>query len=385
VPNLVSAAGGAAIERLRPTAWSLLQIAIATTASYALATLVLDQDDAVFAPIAAVVSLSVNLGQRGRRAMALVGGVLVGLVVADIVVSVVGVGAFRVGLVALLAASAAVAVSGNSLFVNQAAIGALVVAVAQPAGVLASAARLLDALIGCGVAVLVNLLLPHDPRRTTGRAASEFFEAVHRVLQDVAGSLEANDLERAERALRESRRLETESAVFLDAVNAAEVAARFAPLHRLRDFDVSTSRDTADRIDLLVGGTAALTRGAANLVRHRLATEPEVVAAVSDLAHAVEHVVPHLAGREGPEQLRALALTASERATGSLQRSATLASCMFVGQVRTTTIDLLVITGLDQPEAVAALEDRAGIAGLVRFVGPVPPGEQEGPDGPKGS
>lgn len=305
--------------------------------------------------------------------------------VADLVVVGIGVGPFRIGVVALLAAGAAVAVSGNSLFVNQAAIGALVVAVAEPAGLFESGTRLFDALIGCGVAVLVNLLLPHDPRRTTGRAAADFFEAVHCVLEDVASSLEANDLERAEGALRESRRLETESAVFLDAVNAAEVAARFAPLHRLRDFDVSTSRDTADRIDLLVGGTAALTRGAANLVRHGGVTEPEVIAAVGDLAHAVEHVVPHLEGLEGPEQLRALALKASERATGSLQGSATLASCMFVGQVRTTAIDLLVITGLDQPDAVALLEERAGIAGLVRFEGPVPPGERDGLDGPTGS
>ena len=376
--NRVIVAGRAALERLRPTTWSLLQIAVATTASYSLATFVLDQDEAVFAPIAAVVSLSANLGQRGRRAVALVGGVLVGLVVADLVVVTIGVGPFRIGVVALVVAAAAVAVSGNSLFVNQAVIGALVVAVAEPAGLLESGTRLFDALIGCGVAVLVNLLLPHDPRRTTGRAASEFFDAVHRVLEDVACSLETNDLERAEGALRESRRLETESAVFLDAVNAAEVAARFAPLHRLRDFDVSTSRDTADRIDLLVGGTAALTRGAANLVRHRQAAEPEVVGAVGDLAHAVEHVVPHLGGFEGPEQIRALALTASERATGSLQRTATLASCMFVGQVRTTTIDLLVITGLDQTDAVAMLEGRAGIAGSVRFVAQNPSGEQEG-------
>jgi hypothetical protein len=377
VLNRVATGGRAAVERLRPTAWSLLQIGIATTVSYALATLVVDEDDAVFAPIAAVVSLSVNLGQRGRRAVALVGGVLFGLVVADLVVVALGLGPLRVGVVALLAAAAAVAVSGNSLFVNQAAIGALVVALTESGGVVGSATRLVDALIGCGVAVSVNLLLPHDPRRTTGRTAGELFEALRQVLEEVARSLEANDLARAERALRESRRLETESAAFLDAVSAAKVAARFAPLHRLREFDVSTSRDTADRIDLLVGGAAALTRGAANLVRHGQATDRDLVAAVRHLAEAADHAVPYLYGQEGHDRLRALALLASERATRSLKTTATLASCVFVGQVRTTTIDLLVMTGLDQPDAVALLERRAGTAVLMRFVRRAPGGEPE--------
>jgi hypothetical protein len=40
---------------------------------------------------------------------------------------------------------------------------------------------------------------------------------------------------------------------------------------------------------------------------------------------------------------------------------------MLIGQVRTTTVDLLVITGLDQPDAVELLERRAGTAATLRF------------------
>ena len=45
-----------------------------------------------FAPIAAVISLSLTLGQRGRRAPEVVFGVAVGLIVADLLVLAIGVG-----------------------------------------------------------------------------------------------------------------------------------------------------------------------------------------------------------------------------------------------------------------------------------------------------
>jgi uncharacterized membrane protein YccC len=364
----LSDAASPALGRLRRNWWSLLQITVAAAVSYALATLLFHDEDAVFAPVAAVVSLSVTLGQRGRRAVQLVGGVMVGVLVADLVVLAFGLGPFRVGLAALLAAATAVAVGGTSLFVNQAAVAALVVATTLPAaGVVASATRLVDALIGCAVALAVNALLPHDPRRTTGRAGHTLFESLRQVLQQVATALETTDLELAERALRESRRLETDSNRFLDAVDEATDTVRFAPLPRLRDYDVSASRAAADRLDLMVGDAAALTRGAANMVRHGQTPAPDLIDAVRHLADALGDLVPYLQDRVEPDRLRELALLASERATSSLKTTATLASCMFVGQVRTTTVDVLVITGLDQPHAVELLERRAGTAASVRF------------------
>jgi uncharacterized membrane protein YccC len=357
----------AVLDRLRRNAWSLLQITVAATVSYTLATLVLEDEAAVFAPVAAVVSLSVTLGQRGRRAVELVGGVVVGLVASAAVSSLIGVGPLRIGAVALLAAGAAVAVGGRTLFVNQAAIAALVIAVSQPAGSARAATRLLDALVGCAVAVAVNLLLAHDPRRTTGRAGRRLFASLREVLEQVATALDTADLPLAERALREARRLEAESARFLDAVDDAETVVRFAPLPRLRDYDAGASRATADRLDLIVGDAAALTRGAANLVRHRQPVADELVAAVKVLAVAIGELVEYLEERRGPERLVEQAVLAAERATASLTATATLASCVLVGQVRSTAIDLLVTGGLTQPEAVAQLEAHAGVASSIRF------------------
>ena len=130
---------------------------------------------------------------------------------------------------------------------------------------------------------------------------------------------------------------------------------------------MTASRATADRLDLIVGDAAALTRGAANLVRHGQTTAPGLVAAVDDLAGAFGHVGSHLDERANPTTSSHSRLRAAQRATSSLTTTATLASCVLVGQVRTTSIDLLVITGLSQPDAVKRVEDEAGTAASLRF------------------
>jgi uncharacterized membrane protein YgaE (UPF0421/DUF939 family) len=95
-------------DRLRVNGWPVIQTAVAATAAYFLAIVLLGHESPFFAPIAAVVSLSVTLGQRMRRAVELVFGVAVGLMVADLLVLLIGSGTVQIGIVVLLAMAAAV-------------------------------------------------------------------------------------------------------------------------------------------------------------------------------------------------------------------------------------------------------------------------------------
>ena len=106
------------------------------------------------------------------RAIELVVGVAVGIVVADVIVRWLGANTLVLMLVVGLSMAAALLFGAGQILVNQAAIsGILVVATLQP-GSIPSPARALDALIGGAVALLVGqVLFPRDPVRAMAKAA----------------------------------------------------------------------------------------------------------------------------------------------------------------------------------------------------------------------
>jgi uncharacterized membrane protein YgaE (UPF0421/DUF939 family) len=143
----------AALSRLWDNSWALIQTAAGAGLAYFLATFFLGAQQAFYAPVVAIVCLSLTLGQPARRAILITIGVSVGLTVASLIVLVIGVGSAQIGVVVVLAMATAVLFSDNTLLVNQAAISAILVVALQPpqeTGV--SPDRFLDALIGGGVA-----------------------------------------------------------------------------------------------------------------------------------------------------------------------------------------------------------------------------------------
>ena len=65
---------------------------------------------------------------------------------------------------------------------------------------------------------------------------------------------------------------------------------------------------------------------------------------------------------EGPEDARRFALEAARGATQALNERHDLATSVLVGQVRSMAVDLLRSTGMNQAQALDALEEAAGRA-----------------------
>ena len=124
-----------------------MQAAVASSLAYLVAEVLVGHEQPFFAPIAAIICLSVTLGQRNRRAIELVFGVAVGLMVADLLVLVIGNGTLQIAVVVLLAMAAAVFFGGGTILVNQAAVSAVLVVVLQPPEDVFSPERFVDALI----------------------------------------------------------------------------------------------------------------------------------------------------------------------------------------------------------------------------------------------
>jgi uncharacterized membrane protein YccC len=351
------------IDRLRVNGWSVIQTAVAASAAYSLAVLVLGHERPFFAAIAAVVSLGVTLGQRVQRAIELVFGVAVGLMVADLLVLAIGSGVAQIGIVVLLAMAAAVFFGGGPLLVSQAAISALLVVVLQPPDDVFSPARFLDALVGGSVALAVNYLFPINPERLVERAARPIFDELAVVLEDIAAALENGDRGLAERALLRARRIDDDQVKsFYEALAAGHETARLSPTRRRALEHLELYANAGTRIDLAVINTRVLARGAANAARRDDTVPAPLPEAVLDLSRAVKALATFLERPGPPDEVRRFALEAARGATEALKGRHPLTVSVLVGQVRSAAVDILRSTGMDQASALQALEETAGRA-----------------------
>src|SRR3954471_19163190 len=80
------------LRRLRAQAWPILETAGAALVAGYLAKALLGDRETGFAPIAAVICLGATMGQQRQRALELTGGVVLGVLIADLLVRVLGSG-----------------------------------------------------------------------------------------------------------------------------------------------------------------------------------------------------------------------------------------------------------------------------------------------------
>ena len=157
----------------------------------------------MFASIAAVIAVGATYGQRSERAIELIGGVVLGIGVADLLVRAIGTGPAQIGLMVLLAMSAAVILGGGPLLVTEAAVSAILLVVLEPTSAGLAGSRVIQALVGGGVALAVSALaFPPDPVLLVRRSAQGIFSSLGRTLEELAAALAGRDTARAEAALR---------------------------------------------------------------------------------------------------------------------------------------------------------------------------------------
>ena len=329
--------------RLRMRLWPILQTAAAAVAAWYLAKLLVGSERPVFASIAAVIALGATHGGRDERAIELIGGVVVGITVADLLIRVIGTGPLQIGVLVVLAMSAAVLVGGGPVLVTEAAVSAILLASLDPAPSGLSADRLLEALTGGGVALAVSsLVFPLDPQLHVARSAQAVFGRLGRVLEDLAEALAAHDRERAGAALQAARDLDEPVRGLEVALQTGRETARSSPLRRRGRVELGRYARGARQLDYAVRNTRVLARHILRYLRSRDETRSELPEAVRELALAVWALAEEFDDPTRTTGLRlhvsrasGLALAVHESARGDL------ALAEIVVQIRSTAIDLL--------------------------------------------
>jgi uncharacterized membrane protein YgaE (UPF0421/DUF939 family) len=173
--------------RLRRALWPVAQTAVAAGLAYFIAHTLVGHVQPFFAPIATTVSMSTTTDLRAQRAVQLFAGVLLGIGVGVGVAALLGTGPAALGVAVFVALCVALAIgrgfiAQGALFFNQTAVAAILILTVHTDA--EGTDRVIDALIGGGVALVFSLLLfPADPNSALRRGSQSVFAACERELR----------------------------------------------------------------------------------------------------------------------------------------------------------------------------------------------------------
>jgi uncharacterized membrane protein YgaE (UPF0421/DUF939 family) len=340
-PGQTAARG--ARSRLRARSWPILQTAVAAVAAWYLASLLVAEDQPVFASIAAVIALGATYGQRPERVIELIGGVVLGIGVADMLVRVIGSGPAQIGVMVVLAMMVAVVLGGGPVLVTEAAVSAILLVVLEPTTAGLAPSRLIEALVGGGVALAVSAVaFPLDPVLLVGRSAQAVFGELGRTLEEVGDALAEGDGARSEAALRAARELDSGVRALDEALVVGAETARFSPGRRSSRSELDRYGRAARHMDFAVRNTRVLARHVLRFVRTGRPAPPELPQAIHDLSLAVWALAEDLdSPMPDRTEVRLHASRASARAIESFGSDPDLGLAEIVAQVRSTAIDLV--------------------------------------------
>jgi uncharacterized membrane protein YgaE (UPF0421/DUF939 family) len=344
---------GRAVQRVRTTAWAVLQCTVGACLAWLAAGELLHHRAPVFAAVAAVVCLGVTQGQRLRRVVELAAGVTIGVALGDLLVSQIGRGWWQLGLVVGLGMVAAQALGGGQLITAQAGLqGIFLIALPQADGGLS---RWQDALLGGAVALLVAAAMPGDPARPVRLRAESLIGRLEDVVRQAARAIREADVEAAEAALAEARGTQAEVDGWGTALGDGEEISRISPLRRRRRGELGTWRRELTGIDLAARNLRVALRRIAAELEHGNGMPAPVADVLEDLAAALG-ALRHETGRTRPDGLAATTLTAlATRLDPDALCADSLSATVVVAQVRSTVVDLLGATGVATEEARALL------------------------------
>jgi hypothetical protein len=312
----------ARLERARrrldlPVLGRIAQSALAAGLAWELALHLPGHGQPFFAPIAAVIALGAERGRRGRQAIEMMLGVALGIVLGAGIVAVVGVGAWQLGVATAVSLAVTVAAGAPPVIRSQAAASAILVVALHRPGADLAAQRLVDALIGGSIAiVLARLLFPVDPLALVRDEAVDLRARLAAALERVAAALDAGSPADARAALRVVDSLDVKP--LEEALSLAREVARKAPRRRPLRRRLDALGEAWLELDGSVSDAHAIAAGALRTLAEDAHPQPKLAEAVRAAADSVRVVEP-AAARTSAEAARAAArqVSGSESSLGA--------------------------------------------------------------------
>ncbi|MBF6138037.1 FUSC family protein [Nocardia otitidiscaviarum] len=348
-----------ATKRVRSSWLPIVQCAVAAGLAWFISHNVIGHTQPFFAPMAAIISTGVSFGARMRRAVELMVGVAVGIGIGDLFISWVGTGVWQIALVVAVAMTAAVFLDSGSIITAQAASSAVLVATLLPPHTGGSSLRMIDALVGGLVGIVVVAAIPLHPVRRARQQAADILEVMHSSLMDCGAGLLEHDAAKVKEALQAVRGTQPQIDSLRDTLKGSEEVIRLSPLYWNAKPRLEQLRTAADPLDNAVRNTRVLLRRALSSVRDDEILDPRLVTEVEKLGEAVEVVRRMVLADPGeqpdPAEATRVLRTVAKGATKDLVADAGISAHVVFAQLRSIVVDLMEVCGMKRLSAIALL------------------------------
>lgn len=337
----------------------IVQCALGAALAWFLAHNVIGHTQPFFAPTAAVVSIGISFGARLRRSVELVVGVAVGIGIGDVFIGRAGTGVWQIAFVVAVAMAMAVFLDGGSIITMQAAGSAVLVATLMPPSSGGSLSRMVDALVGGLVGVVMVAAIPLHPVRRARDHAAAVLGVMGKALTSCADGLLEQDPEKIRVALESARATQAQIDSLRSSLEGGREISRISPLYWNSRARLDRIRATADPLDNAVRNTRVLLRRSLTLVNDDEILDPRLIEEVESLAHAVEVVRRMMLADPGeqPDQAEAARVlrTVAKGARPELVAGAGLSAHVVFAQLRSIVVDLMQVCGMRRISAIALL------------------------------
>ncbi|MEV0058685.1 aromatic acid exporter family protein [Nocardia sp. NPDC058379] len=362
---VVAAAKDSTVDRLKASAVRLrlstipiIQCSLGAALAWFIAHNVIGHPDPFFAPTAAVVSIGISFGARIRRSVELVVGVAVGIGIGDLFIAQVGTGVWQVGLVVAAAMACSVFLDGGSIITIQAAGSAVLVStLSQSPG--AGPSRMIDALVGGLVGVLMVGLIPLHPVRRAREHAADVLSVMSKSMITCADGLLEQDSDKVHESLTAVRATQKQIDALRSALEGGREVSRISPLYWNSRKRLARIHSAADPLDNAVRNTRVLLRRSLTLVRDDEVLDPRLIDLVDQLGNATDVVRRMMLADPGeqPDQAEATRALRSvaKKARPELVVGAGLSAHVVFAQIRSIVVDLMVVCGMQRISAMALL------------------------------
>lgn len=336
------------------------QAGIATVVAWLIAAKVLHNGAPVFAPTIALGAVVASQGERLKRTLQLIAGVVVGIGVGELFILSVGTGFWQIGVSVVLAVALAILVKGGSTVMYQAGSTAVLIST-LPAKAPIEYPRFINSVIGAAVGiVVVALFLPLNPFQAVRRSASPVLTCLADRLAGASTALRRRDADAAQRELDGLRTIDPALRQLQERIQAAREAVSLAPVQWGRRQVFEQIAYAVEHMDRTVDSCQQLIRREVTLIRDGEPVPDCLVYSVGRFAEAVRVLSEEFGRGRTPVEARNTLCEAIGAAGKAYSQGVGFSGGVVVGQLRSAGSDLLQATGLSNEEAIRLVREAVG-------------------------
>lgn len=339
--------GGAALA-------PVTQIVAAATSAYAIAHYLLGHPVPLVAVTVTITILGFGRDASPRRVFDSAVGILVGIVLSELLLMLVGSGVWQLALVLFVTLLVARTLSASAPFAIAAGVQAvLVMLLPVPEG--GVFIRSIDGLVGGAMALAATALIPRDPRRLARRDATRLVQTMGEALASTATALRTADELAAARALDRLRQTQVIIDQWEQSQASAVAIARISPFLRRHLPTLRHQAGVLDGLDLAARHLRIITRRVGFLVRDG-EPRPAMASLVERIAQGIRLLGDSLERPPLASEARAVFVALMPDLDPSVSLpGARMPSSIIVHLLRPLVVDLLVATGMPADEARSLL------------------------------